>query len=255
MNCDANVLLVGIDDTDNLTSRGTGFRARQLARGLQTQGLAAMLAITRHQLLVDPRIPYTSHNSSACLRVAPRAAQADIHAYCREYLLDSAADGSDVGLCLASVAAGTTVIPFGESAQRDVLDQDAARRAAAAAGIHLEGLTGTRGGIIGALAGVGLHCQGNDGRYLWVRRIRELDERVMSIGELLAETGIEGVRDLAGRDLGGEHAATIELGRWARPVRMNGQAILLVERNEEDGSADYIVAAKDHIKAFNATPA
>ena len=64
-------LLIGIDDTDNLETRGTGFRARQLASGLQASALATTHGITRHQLLVDPRIPYTSHNSSACLRVTP----------------------------------------------------------------------------------------------------------------------------------------------------------------------------------------
>ena len=59
--------LLAIDDTDNLTSRGTGFLARQLALRMAEAGIAEVKAITRHQLLVDPRIPYTSHNSSACL--------------------------------------------------------------------------------------------------------------------------------------------------------------------------------------------
>lgn len=62
--------LIGLDDTDNLESRGTGFRARQMAEHLESSkcGLIAT-GITRHQLLVDPRIPYTSHNSSACISV------------------------------------------------------------------------------------------------------------------------------------------------------------------------------------------
>lgn len=62
-------LLIGIDDTDNLESRGTGYRVRQLANWLSEKNLVVPLGITRHQLLVDPRIPYTSHNSSACLVV------------------------------------------------------------------------------------------------------------------------------------------------------------------------------------------
>ena len=62
--------LIGLDDTDNLESRGTGFKARQMAEHLERSqtGLIAT-SITRHQLLVDPRIPYTSHNSSACISV------------------------------------------------------------------------------------------------------------------------------------------------------------------------------------------
>ena len=38
--------LIGIDDTDNLESRGTGHRARQLAQQLEAQALAAELADT-----------------------------------------------------------------------------------------------------------------------------------------------------------------------------------------------------------------
>ena len=48
-----NVLLIGIDDTDNLESRGTGYRARMLARHLGEAQLGTVTGITRHQLLVD----------------------------------------------------------------------------------------------------------------------------------------------------------------------------------------------------------
>jgi hypothetical protein len=63
------IYLIGIDDTDNLESRGTGHHARRLGAFLQTEAMAGLLDVTRHQLFVDPRIPYTSHNSSLCLRV------------------------------------------------------------------------------------------------------------------------------------------------------------------------------------------
>lgn len=68
-------LLVGIDDTDNAYTPGTGRRARALLRELAAAGLGAPAGATRHQLLVDDRIPYTSHNSSACL--AWRSADGD----------------------------------------------------------------------------------------------------------------------------------------------------------------------------------
>lgn len=246
-----NLLLIGIDDTDNLDTRGTGFRARQLAKGLQASALATTACITRHQLLVDPRIPYTSHNSSACLRVIPRGQPEAIREFCREYLLGQSALGADAGLCLASTAAARAVIEFGLTAQREVLDQDAARKAARTAGIYLEGLTGTRGGIIGALAGVGLHEQGDDGRYIWVRRIRELDDACMTIAELVETTGIERVLEIDGLDVTAQKQARIALGRWARPVRIGGYAVLLVERSTDD-SADFVVAAKQRIKDFEA---
>jgi tRNA(Ile2) C34 agmatinyltransferase TiaS len=61
-------LLIGIDDTDNKESRGTGFNARQLGHLLTKEGCEVM-NITRHQLFVHNDIPYTSQNSSACLNV------------------------------------------------------------------------------------------------------------------------------------------------------------------------------------------
>ncbi|WP_041355139.1 hypothetical protein [Nitrosococcus halophilus] len=57
---------IGIDDTDNRESRGTGYRARTLGAQLEEKGLAILEGVTRHQLLVSPAIPYTSHNSAAC---------------------------------------------------------------------------------------------------------------------------------------------------------------------------------------------
>ena len=93
-------LLIGIDDTDNLESRGTGFRVRQLANWLAENELAIPKGITRHQLHVDPQIPYTSHNSSACLSAETEHVE-DVWEACREYLLRESALGSDAGLCLA----------------------------------------------------------------------------------------------------------------------------------------------------------
>ncbi|MGH2717450.1 MAG: hypothetical protein ACRDJU_02570, partial [Actinomycetota bacterium] len=60
-------LLIAIDDTDNRDSRGTGAGSRALLEALLDAELGQPVGITRHQLLVDPAIPYTSHNSSACL--------------------------------------------------------------------------------------------------------------------------------------------------------------------------------------------
>ena len=72
-------VLVGIDDTDNLTSPGTGWIAQSLIRQLASEGFGEPLGITRHQLLKDPRVPYTSHNSSACLAIGT-SADADVDA-------------------------------------------------------------------------------------------------------------------------------------------------------------------------------
>lgn len=244
-------LLVGIDDTDNLDTRGTGYRARTLARGLADADLVEVLGITRHQLLVDPRIPYTSHNSSACLQLARRGPLDDIRRYCREFLLEVAAVGADVGLCVATVDAAARVVDYGLRAKQEVLNRALAADTAAAVGIHLEGLTGTHGGIIGALAGVGLYVQGDDGRYLWLRRLRELADTAVSVATLCAETGIEAVREFddAGAGALAPPDARVDLGGWARPVRVAGQSVLLVEKARH-GPVDYVVADKQRIKQF-----
>ena len=59
------MIYIGIDDTDNLNSRGTGRLARNIAAALSSD--FTVLGVVRHQLLQDPRVPFTSHNSSATI--------------------------------------------------------------------------------------------------------------------------------------------------------------------------------------------
>lgn len=56
---------IGFDDTDILGAEvKTGKLVRRFA-ALLPEG-CRLWGVIRQQLLVDPRIPYTSHNSSAC---------------------------------------------------------------------------------------------------------------------------------------------------------------------------------------------
>ena len=58
-------IYVGFDDTDNIDSDyGTGKLTRHFENVLP-EG-CSLWGVVRQQLLVDDRIPYTSHNSSAC---------------------------------------------------------------------------------------------------------------------------------------------------------------------------------------------
>jgi len=220
--------LIGIDDTDNLESRGTGHRARQLAERLSEAGIEP-IGITRHQLLVDPRIPYTSHNSSACIEVQCRDGSADrMVGICREFLLRESAEGSDAGLCVARREQATgDVMAFGLRAKRDVVRVADAHELAAASSIYLEGLTGTRIGVIGALAGTGLHAGGDDGRFLWMPRLREL-QGVLTAADLKAQLGLDRIETE-----GGEAPAPsdrVDVGDWARPLPKKGRVVLYVER-------------------------
>jgi tRNA(Ile2) C34 agmatinyltransferase TiaS len=242
-------ILIGIDDTDNLESRGTGFRARELGRLIEERGLGALKAITRHQLFVSPEIPYTSHNSSACLEVRSEpggiGALAD---FCAGYLRAESAEGSDAGLCIALPASVDTVLlEWGRRAKTEVLTQAEARSLAGERNIFLQGYTGTHGGIIGALAAVGLRSGGNDGRYLWLRGIRDRVPGRYPLGRLLAETGVEAFRSVDGGEVA-DPEQLIEITEWFRPVLIGGRAVLLLEKNHGDPQCPWRAAGKPYVK-------
>ncbi|MBK4735548.1 hypothetical protein [Noviherbaspirillum pedocola] len=247
--------LLAIDDTDNLESRGTGFRARELALLLMRDGLARVRGITRHQLLVDPRIPYTSHNSSACLALERIVAPETVFDFACEYLLRASADGSDAGVVLVGkndMPAG--IIEWGRSAQRIVLQQADALALAARHGIRIAGLTGTGGGVIGALAATGLHATGNDGRFLWLKSLRSLAQQHRSARELLETTGAIAMRH-PNPDAGAAFEAVpaddlIALGNWPRAVFLHHQPVLFVENNDEPEICPWRVVDRELIKRY-----
>jgi hypothetical protein len=229
--------LIGIDDTDNPDTRGTGFRARQLGERLAEARLATTRGITRHQLLVHPDIPYTSHNSSACLDVDLQEARFDaLCDFCRDYLAVESAEGSDAGLCIAGFdEVPEAVVGFGRSAKQVVLAREQASDLAARHRVHLEGVTGDHMGVIGALSAVGLRKGGHDGRFIWLRGVRELSGTARA-GFLLETTGIDAVETVDGSPIPKE--AEIRVDPWPRPVLLNGRAVLLAEKNR-DGNAGY----------------
>lgn len=236
--------LIGVDDTDNLESRGTGHRVRQLAGWLAENQVAAPLGITRHQLLVDPKIPYTSHNSSACLSVETDNPN-DVWEAAREFLLRESAVGSDAGLTLAqwdSISA--EVLDFGRRAKLEVLTMSAAEQTASRSKIRCEGLTGTHGGIIGALSAIGLHRAGNDGRYLWLPGLRELKGKYL-VNEICVKGHVDRICTVENMDL--ESKAIVDVGEWIRPILRDGKATLYVEEKNHE----WYIISKDRIKSLS----
>lgn len=219
-------LYIGLDDTDNAESRGTGRLARSVAGGLVVD--YPLVGVTRHQLLVDPSIPYTSHNSSAALRftVSEGIDLADIQARVRALMLADFQPGSDPGLCVAADPVPAAVSEFGRRAQQMVLTQAEARALAADAGLRLEGLGGTEGGVIGALAAVGLAATGEDGRYLLVGRARDLSG--LQPVEVVLAAGISAVTTLDGERV--EHG--LVRADKLRPAQRHGEPIQFVEWHE-----------------------
>ena len=222
-------IYVGIDDTDTLDTPGTNQLARLLVARLA--GQFRCLSIVRHQLLVDPRVPYTSHNGSASLRFAPRGSW-DLAALIEELrhgMQEAFVHGSDPGLCVAR-SVPDEVIHYARRCQTEVIDQRQPRELAAAHGIYLVGLGGTEGGVIGALAAVGLIAGGNDGR-------------VVQLGEWPDDlSGDCAVADLARREIEVRELATdlhvssgtVDVGKHCRPNVRGGGYVLFVEPAGDD---------------------
>ena len=244
-----NFFYIGIDDTDNTETRGTGFRARQLATLLIEKNLADVLSVSRHQLFFDPRVPFTSHNSSLCLELKANDLE-ELIGVSKNFLLEVAAEGSDVGLCIARKEnICLEVIEFGKKAKIDLVTQKEAYEIAKKNQLFIEGLTGTKDGVIGALAGVGLSFSGNDGRCVWLKgtELREI-KGVMSINELLEQSNIDDVTDENGFSI--PKTDLILLDEWLRPILKNNNKILITEevKNEKH---KWKLKPKDFIKKLS----
>ncbi|KUG21377.1 putative dna-binding protein containing a zn-ribbon domain [hydrocarbon metagenome] len=220
-------IYLGIDDTDNHESRGTGRLARMIAAELGQKHRIS--GVTRHQLFVHSDIPYTSHNSSAVIHIEGQenGSLREIFACTREIMLAEFVEGSDPGICIASARhVADHLVTFGQRAKTTVLTQAEARDLARRHGIALEGLGGTNDGIIGALAGIGLAASGNDGRYILRGRSRDLTGR-QTVEALLA-CGIDRVVTPDGRPV---IEGVVDIRKFPKPARQNGRAVLWVEEN------------------------
>ena len=217
------MIYIGLDDTDNLDSRGTGRLAREIASDLGRD--YRVMGVTRHQLLVDPRIPYTSHNSSAAIGLedAGTVDLVELFERVKTLMLAGFVYGSDPGLCVASEDAASALTGFGRRAQHDVLSQAEARALAEAHNVMLAGLGGSQDGVIGALSAVGLAASGEDGRYLLVGHSRDLSG-LQEVSAVL-HAGISAVLTLDGQPV--DHG--LVQSEKLRPARRGGQPVLLVE--------------------------
>lgn len=220
------MIYIGLDDTDTLETRGTGRLARLLAAELADD--FPLLGVTRHQLLLDPRIRYTAKNSCAaiCLDAAATTAVdlAGLFERLRARLLAEFVEGSDPGLCLAPAETARALADFGRRAQRQVLSQAQALRLAESCGARLEALGGDGSGVIGALAAVGLAASGEDGRYVLVGGSRQVSGP-LPLEQVLA-LGIPSVCTADGQPV----REGLVLADKLRPARRGGAPVLYVER-------------------------
>lgn len=226
--------LVGIDDTDSLDSdHGTGRIGRRLADQLAIDHDLSLHGCVRQQFLVDPRVPYTTHNSAACLVFEADDPPVEaIVADAGAFLVDVMADVADPGLCVAHAEdVPDSVAAFGRQIQEEVVDKADAYAVADAVGegVFLDEYGGTGDGVIGALGSVGLTADGDSGRYIAYGDIRAYGETV-SAGRL-RDDGIAVVT--SGGDAISDDA-TVFTHDWIRPERRDGGPVLPVTA-EGDG--------------------
>jgi len=231
--------LICIDDTDNADSVGTGKLARWLGAQLLERGLVAgELSVTRHQLLVHPDIPYTSHNSSACVEVWGGDDAESLLDAGRDYLKLHWHEGANPGLCVMRAdAVPASLIEIARAAKREVLRLEAFDDAVREMNLALWSSGETGQGRIGACAGAALRSTGEDGRFIGLRGIRDLRGR-LTVRQICAHSGVEAVQLEDGRALDGD--LEIETRDWVRPSLIGGRAVFVVI----DDAGEWVPAEK-----------
>ena len=246
-------IFFSIDDTDNIDSRGTGTIAALISKAIEEKNWGRCSGITRHQLLIHPDVPYTSHNSSMCF-------EADINELCLEkliayacdFLKNESAEGSDPGLCVAvqnKILEPELLIQFGKKAKKEIISISEAYDLADKLGIHLSEHGGTGQGVIGALAGIGLRLSGNDGRFKGKVKLKS-ENGMETVDYILSQTGFERVKDVDGRDLGGEEI--VVLGEDLKSVFLDGKSTLLVHSKLDEctGKLHWETCKKQQLRAY-----
>lgn len=225
-------ILVAIDDTDNLKSRGTGRLARSIAGKFAKS--YPVHGVTRHQLYVHPDIPFTSHNSCAVIHINVHYNSHEITKKifdtAKQEMLQDFVIGSDPGLAVANIdQISPSLMAFGKDAKANVLTQKKARKIANNLKIRLEGLGGTEDGVIGAMAGLGLASANNDGRYLQIGQIRNFVGPQPATK--LLNAGIDKIFTSDGRPIN-QGMIYNHPNKSVKPCPINNKAVLFVEEHE-----------------------
>ena len=243
-------LLISIDDTDDIDSRGTGEIAELLAQGLAGNGLASCGRVTRHQLLLHPDIAYTSHNSSMCFpaQIADESLDA-VTSWCQTMLAVESVAAADPGLCVVAVerlSEPEALVAYGYDAKERVFSKDDAYQKASDFGVHLSEHGGTGIGVIGALAGAGLRLSGNDGRFKGKFTLPS-DDGIAQVGDIRRH-GVDSVQTLAGDALGDD--VLVRVGDECKLVLLGGDAVLLVTPSGDAGAAPWAVVDRKALRSF-----
>ncbi len=228
------IVFIAIDDTDSLTEGSTGRTANQLRKLIEEKGWGTCAPVTRHQLLVHPDVPYTSHNSAMCFKAdVILEAWNDLIAGAGHFLQTASAAGSDPGLCVARedkiIHQSEPLYVFAYRAKTEIVRKQEAYFLADQLAIHLSEHGGTGDGVIGALAGVGLRMSGNDGRFQGRTNLGPTGE-IMKVDEIKSSSDIEVIESTDGYIL--QDSEAVSLGEVIKTVLLDHKRKLLVYQNE-----------------------
>lgn len=234
---------IGIDDTDFGESIGTGALARELMLHLERSLSAACFGVTRHQLFIHPDIPYTSHNSAACLEIDCATALACLESRAAEFIATLLHSGADPGLCVCEENSEFHALcEFGRRTQVSIVRKEEARALADRRGMACREIGGTGGGVIGAVAACGLRMGKDDGRFISLAGVREMTG-VLSAQEILSRTVIEKIIDETGEAI--ERTSLIDTKGWVRPELKKGAIVLRVKR--DNIGTGYAIEKEKHL--------
>ncbi|PKM76826.1 MAG: hypothetical protein CVU90_10390 [Firmicutes bacterium HGW-Firmicutes-15] len=252
-------ILVSIDDTDTMKMdgievRGTGELAGLIKQAIEEYGWGSCEPITRHQLLIHPGIPYTSHNSSMCFEAEIEQAFLEpLIDFASDFLANESTPDSDPGLCVAvtdRISRPGWLIAFGYMAKNYVLNKQEAYDLAEKLGIHLSEHGGTGQGVIGALAGAGLRLSGNDGRFKGKLKIKA-ENSIIKAGDICSQVKVDMVKCLE-EGIVLQYDDMVVLGDHIKPVWLYGKSVLLVHAINEDTvtQAHWQTYSKRQLKDF-----
>lgn len=243
-------LLIAIDDTDSLESRGTGQLAQIMIEKIERMKWGTCSGITRHQLFVHEDIPYTSHNSAMCFEAEiDKQHYEELIGFGMRFLEKESEKGSDPGLCVVNMGNGFNsdlLTAFGRRAKTEVVEKSDAYEIANNLGIHLSEHGGNGQGIVGALAGAGLRLTGNDGRFRgWLCYGKA--GATISVKDLLADGIVDMVQSRKGKILSPELSVLLSEER-IKTILKDHRQVVIVRNTTPACSTKWQTLTKNQVK-------
>ncbi|MBI5538954.1 MAG: hypothetical protein HY951_02775 [Bacteroidia bacterium] len=235
-----NVVLIGIDDTDSKTSKGTGFLTRELGKQIEIQNLGKVLNITRHQLFLSKEIAYTNRNNSACIEVS--ACNYDgLVEFCKEFVFRNSEKVAQPAIVFAKLElVSDEVIEFAKTAKNKIVTLKDALALIKKNDFLKEDSGKKNNGVIGAIAAIGLRATGNDGRVIWAKGHEIIGMKgTFMAGEVYCETYVDTIKTIDGYKIPTD-ATIIFDNTLIKPVLEGNNVTLIVEEVNSRKSDNFI---------------